>query len=101
MALDRDICRQIESILDRFDFEKVHSVMHFLNWEWGDVDPLTKKIVNLRIPGKDEIECLAHRLLLEAAEDDKDISSGGLEAYIFFEEDERRIGLRFVLEEKE
>jgi len=29
---------QINGIMDRFDFEKVLKVMHFLNWRWNGKD---------------------------------------------------------------
>lgn len=88
-----DIYEQIDTVLERFDFEKVHRVMQLLDWKWGNLG------LELRVPTAQEIKCSAYGLMLEARRLDSNVSSGGLEAYWVTQFDgKRRIGLRFILE---
>lgn len=63
----------IESIMDNFDFQKVHSTMETLNWCWytNDISPA--------IP---ELRRTARRLLQTVAEfdDEESVHSGGFRA---------------------
>jgi len=39
-----DMENNIEKIINEFDFEKVHDVMTYLNWTWGDNIPTTEEM---------------------------------------------------------
>ena len=57
----------IDYIMDTFDFDKVHNVMDFLNWQWRDEG----------VPDKFSIKREARRLLRDAIENKTSISTGG------------------------
>lgn len=86
--------KMLDSIMENFDFKKVHDAMLALDWRWastrGDV------------PTVEEIEDEAARLLWDVvnAEDYDVIGTGGLEASKDFSNwDDPYIGLKFILEE--
>lgn len=54
---------QISSVMERFDFEKTHRVMTFLNWEWAN----THK--GRAVPTIDEMKSCAYDLLLTVVEE--------------------------------
>ena len=59
----------IDSLIEDFDFEKVHKVMTFLDWKWrGEAVPSVEKI-------KAAATSLLHQLVRS---DSQSISSGGL-----------------------
>lgn len=60
---------KIDNIMENFDFDKVHSVMDYLDWKWFG----TKN----GIPTIDEIEDEAKRMLIDAAFEETTISCGG------------------------
>lgn len=63
---------KIDSIMENFDFDKVQSVMDYLDWKWVG----TKN----GIPDVDEIKDEARRMLIDAAFEETTISCGGLKA---------------------
>lgn len=92
-----DIYEQIDSVLERFDFDKVHKVMQLLDWKWGG--PF---VPELKVPSPQEMKCATYSLLLEARRLDCSTSSGGFEAYWITQHDgKKRIGLRFILQQKD
>lgn len=65
------IQEQIDEIMDRFDFHKVHRVMEFLGWEWGGDG----------VPDVPAIRQRARYLMNEVASNDfRATSTGGLRA---------------------
>jgi hypothetical protein len=63
----------IGQILDRFDFEKVHSHMKSVEWKWHD-----------EVPTIEDLRGTATRLLVEAQMDPQDVVSmgtGGFRVY--------------------
>lgn len=84
--------KMLDSIMDNFDFEKVHNAMLALDWRWASVGD---------VPTVEEIEDEAARLLWDVvnAGDDYDVvTTGGLEASKDFSDyNDPFIQLRFIL----
>ena len=59
--------KRINSLIEEFNFEKVHRVMKFLDWRWG----------NSAAPTIPELEAEARRQLEHVAKSHGTISSGG------------------------
>lgn len=63
---------KIETVLERFDFDRVHEVMEKINWTWGREG----------VPSSYQLIKSARRKLNRLADEDiSKISSGGLTAY--------------------
>lgn len=77
--------RQIEEVLDSFDFDKVHRVMESLAWAWANLD---------RVPTRAELVAEARRLLSELSGKPGVHGSGGLRAS--YKED-GTLSLKFIL----
>jgi hypothetical protein len=89
---------KISECLDNFDFEKVHDIMNFLNWNWFDGYD-ERGVPTYRVPSIYAIKVQAHDLLKQCFEcldkedeknliqelDDKQytISTGGLTATVW------------------
>ena len=81
--------KQIDYIIEHFDFEKVHDVMEFLNWDW----------LGVGVPSIHHLKVEAERLMLKLiSENCRTIGSGGFEA---LKRDNGDICLYFVVEELE
>ena len=83
---------KIDNIMENFDFDKVQSVMDYLDWKWVG----TKN----GIPTIDEIRDEAKRMLIDAAFEETPISCGGLK--VTYENDDENpddpfIQLEFIL----
>ena len=77
--------KQIDEIMDWFDFDKVHEVMTLLNWEWASAKG---------IPSIQEIRAGARARLREAA-DRGFCSTGGFTAQRVDDKDWVRMKLYF------
>jgi hypothetical protein len=77
--------KQVEEVLDSFDFNKVHRVMELLGWTWANLD---------RVPTRSELVEEARRLLPELDGRPGVHGSGGLRAS--FKED-GTLSLKFIL----
>lgn len=77
---------KIDSIMENFDFDKVQSVMDYLDWKWVG----TKN----GVPDVGEIEESAKRMLIDAAFEETTISSGGLK--VTYENDSENQGDPFI-----
>jgi hypothetical protein len=89
---------KIHNIMKNFDFEKVHTIMKNLDWKWA--------FSSNGVPTVEEIKTEAHRLLVEACEEETYISTGGFRAVYEKEADRAEsgdpyIGLEFIVEECE
>ena len=89
---------KIHSIMKNFDFEKVHTIMKSLDWKWA--------FSNEGVPTVEELKREAHRLLVDACEEETNIATGGLRAVYEKEADRAEsgdpyIGLEFIVEECE
>jgi hypothetical protein len=87
--------KQIDEIMEEFDFKKVHSVMKYVDWRWvkdGDDD------FEMEIPNIERMKETARRLLEESAEKDREeyasIATGGFKATRYPGD---HLGLEFVL----
>ncbi len=83
---------KIQTILERFDFQKVRDYMILTNWTWSNQNGQS-------VPSVEELEATAKRLLIAVAYDEKDHSSigtGGLVAHKFT----WGLDLHFVLERR-
>ena len=77
--------RQVDEVLEAFDFGRVHRVMVSLAWTWANLD---------RVPTKAELAAEARRLLCELDGKPGVHGSGGLRAS--FKED-GTLSLKFIL----
>ena len=77
--------RQVEEVLETFDFERVHRVMESLAWTWANLD---------RVPSREELTAEARRLLEELDGKAGVHGSGGLRAS--YKED-GTLSLKFIL----
>lgn len=99
--LDEDalkIYKKINEVIDFFDFEKVHNVMEFLNWQWQGKG----------VPEIYELKETARNLIIESINktletlEDYSIGTGGFEVYSYLDEtNEIQCKLAFVLEYSE
>lgn len=96
--LDKDaliIYKKINEVIDFFDFEKVHNVMEFLDWQWQGVG--VPRIYELKETARDLIIKSINKTF-ETLED-YNIATGGLEASSYLDENnEIQCKLTFVLE---
>ena len=86
--------KMLDSIMDNFDFEKVHTTMLALDWRWASS--------NGDVPTVEEIKDEAAKLLWDVvnAEDYDVVATGGLEALKDFSDyNDPYIKLTFTLEE--
>ena len=96
--LTEDEKQKIESIMNHFDFEKVHNIMKFLDWKWAFSKNGT--------PSVEELKKEAHRLLVDACEEKTTISTGGFKAIYEADgswdvDDDFYLGLEFIVEDCE
>ena len=89
--IPRSYQMRIMDIMDNFDFEKVHSVMKFLNWKW-----VYSKSED-GIPTIDELKNCAATLLIDAITDATSFSTGGFKAEYY----DGSITLLFCIEDIE
>lgn len=92
---------KIDSIMENFDFERVHKVMDMLEWRWVSAKN--------GVPSVEELKKEAKRLLVSSCSEKTQISTGGFKA--IYEESSRwddddddkdpYVGLEFILEEWE
>lgn len=87
--------KKIESIMEDFDFNRVHDVMYYLDWQWAQTG----------VPTVDEIKKEARRLLEEAVKEKTYIATGGLRACYDNggnpDDPDPYIGLEFILTDME
>ena len=77
--MEKDLHSQIQTLLERFDFQKVRDYMILTNWTWVNS-------YGQSVPTVDELRSTAIRLLRCVADDEKEYSStgtGGLVAHKF------------------
>ena len=77
--------RQVEEVLEAFDFDRVHQVMESLQWTWANLD---------RVPTRTELEEEARRLLEELDGRPGVHGSGGLRASL---KEDGTLSLKFIL----
>ena len=70
MTYQEAVEEQIDDIMDSFEFDKVHEVMRFLNWEWGMDE-------NKRVPEVYELRKKAREYLRYVAKHGGTTGSGG------------------------
>lgn len=63
---------QMDEIMDSFEFDKIHSVMRHLDWEWKDAG----------VPDEYEIRQSARRTMRSAIECNGTSSTGGFTAIV-------------------
>lgn len=94
--LTQDEIEKIHSIMKNFDFEKVHNIMESLDWKWA---------FSNGTPSVEELKKEAHRLLVDACEEETNIATGGFRAVYercaVSGEDDFYLGLEFIVEECE
>ena len=88
---------QIDYIMDKFNFERVHVAMTAVDWKWVDYSDMSK----LSVPSIARLREAARRLLNSAADGQITTASGGFQAKYWPPEgeDEAMLVLSFVLDE--
>lgn len=90
--------KKVETILENFDFERVHKVMVFLNWTW--ITSKTEK----GVPSIYELIREAEYLLKESykssmeKQEDSGRATGGFKALSFWEEEKGEVDLSLSFE---
>jgi hypothetical protein len=88
---DNDMVNQADSIMEKFDFEKVHKIMNFLDWRYIDKPPVMEDIKNT-----------ARHVLYKACATENDTSLGGFTAsvkqYNPLDKDDKTLVLTFCIE---
>ena len=79
--MDNEIQDKINSILDNFDFEKMHKVMTFLNWRWATIGEIPD-IADLRVSARGLLK-EAYNNLGKLPNADYFIQTGGFRAETF------------------
>lgn len=84
---------QINYLIDNFDFERVHTAMKAVDWQW-----MTTEGNGLATPSIDRIRAMARHLLRESIKN-KVVCSGGLEAryHPAVDDEPEMFALRFIL----
>ncbi len=77
--------RQVDEVLETFDFDRVHQVMTSLGWTWANLD---------RVPTRAELVAEARRLLGELDGKPGVHGSGGLRASL---KEDGTLSLKFIL----
>jgi hypothetical protein len=77
--------KQVEEVIQSFDFPRVHRVMETLAWTWANID---------RVPTQAELVAEARRLLAELEGRPGVHGSGGLRASY---KDDGTLSLKFIL----
>jgi hypothetical protein len=94
------VAKQIEDIVDDFDFEVVKKVMDFLDWQWVDADEGIPRIGELRKKARLLLSEVAVKVLLSAEiEADYNIATGGFRASAHKYDDKVYLKLSFELTE--
>jgi len=75
MTYQEAVEEQIDDIMDDFDFDKVHKIMEFLNWEWITDEDGTQ------VPYISDLRKRARSLLRIAAKEGGFHGSGGFTAH--------------------
>ena len=90
---------KVDYILDMTDFEKIRSVMKFLNWKWAD-DNRTPTVMELRTKSQRLLfDTIAHWELRGQPKSGFSISTGGLVAEVVcFESGAPQLSLTFYVE---
>ena len=79
----------IDEIMDWFDFERVHDVMSYLNWEWRDNG----------VPSIQEMKQTARKLLKESLMEKTTVGTGGFYVEYGFDSEGENLKLSFVVTE--
>lgn len=82
---------QIKHIMSDFNFEKIHSVMKFLDWKWSYENG------DKKIPTIDDLKSVAEHCLSQVSDSEDEsslFSAGGFEA----EKIQNTLELRFILD---
>lgn len=91
MKITTELYKQVNSLLDEVDFDKIHTVMETLNWTWKSIDDTVPSTLDLYVAARD--------LLYDAIENGS-ASTGGFYAECIEEEDNKaELSLKFCVED--
>lgn len=86
----------INGIIEDFDFDSVHDVMEYMDWEWrGEGVPSIEKLKECAI---ELLERAYNGYFEQGNGEQHSIQTGGLEAYYMYDDNEDCFELKFVLE---
>lgn len=92
------VAKDIEDIIDEFDFELVKKVMDFLEWEWVDAEIAVPRIGELRKKARLLLSEVAVKVLKSnEIESESNIRTGGFKATAYKYDDEVKLRLTFIL----
>lgn len=91
MKITTELYKQVNSLLDEVDFDKIHTVMEQLNWTWKSIDDEIPDTLDLHVAARD--------LLYDAIENGS-ASTGGFYAECVEEDDgNAELSLKFCVED--
>jgi len=94
------VAKDIEDIVDEFDFETVKKTMDFLDWQWFDADEGVPRLGELRKKARILLNEAAVKVLLSnEIVSDHHIATGGFRASAFKWDGEVKFRLAFELSE--
>lgn len=94
------VAKDIEDILDEFDFDVVKKVMNFLDWQWQDADEGVPRIGELRKKARLLLSEVAVKVLLSAEiAAESNIATGGFRVAAYKYDDKVLFRLAFELAE--
>lgn len=91
MNITTELYKQVNSLLNEVDFDKIHTVMEKLNWTWNSIDDKIPDALNLYIVARD--------LLYDAIENGSAATGGFYAECIEEEDDKAELSLKFCVED--
>lgn len=92
----------IDGIIEDFDFDRVHDVMEYMDWEWYEEGISSKKYVpsieKLKERATELLERAYNGYFEQGNSEQYSIQTGGFEAYYVYVDNEDCFELKFVLE---
>lgn len=80
LPLHEACAKQVDDLIEIFDFFAVQDFMQRVDWAWADFSVSEQQIVNPHIPSVDELKNVSRQLLQTALEQKCECETGGLRA---------------------
>ena len=97
--LNHKLLKDIDNVMDWFNFERVHDVMTFLEWKWynSSTDTGVPSVPELRQFAREQIWATVNSMQRKN-KTESEIMCGGFQTRSWIEEGEIYISIQFVLE---
>lgn len=88
--------KEVEAILDDFDFYKVQKAMQALNWTWSSTEPFVPELGELRRTAR---QLLSQAYVALDVQDEFSVSTGGFKASgrVFPRSSKKYLRLEFII----